>query len=91
MQHTLTPFNRHILVKKEAEQNQDNSLVLVPDDYKVAEAFTIVSIVTSSKDCRNEWLCGHKVVVPTHTIETLKLHGQEQYIVSENHVLLGFE
>ena len=84
------PFNRHLLVSKQLEQGEENkSLVLVPEEYKQREAFATVSVVTPAQDCNSQWSPGDTVIVPTHTIETLSVGGEQYHLVLENHVLMG--
>lgn len=82
------PFNRHILVSKQESKEKDG-LVLVPDEYKQVNPFTLATVVESASDCKSAWTPGTTLVVPTHAIETLSFDGKEFCLVSENHILMG--
>jgi len=85
-----TPFNRHILVSKEEAEEENKSLVLVPDEYKEQEPFAMVRVITAANDCSRQWSGGDRLIVPIHTIETLSYGSQKYSLVLENHVLMGF-
>jgi|TARA_R110001583_G_scaffold145371_1_gene297359 hypothetical protein len=82
------PFNRHILVLKQ-EAKEEDTLVLVPDEYKQKSPFTLATVVESAFDCKATWTPGTTLVVPTHAIETLSFDGKDFYLVLENHILMG--
>ena len=43
------PFNRHILVSKEDIEKENESLVLVPEEYKEQEPFAMVRVIKQRK------------------------------------------
>jgi co-chaperonin GroES (HSP10) len=85
-----TPFNRHILVSKEDVEKENESLVLVPEEYKEQEPFAMVKVIKAAQDCSREWNSGDRLIVPVHTIETLSYKAEKYSLVLENHVLIGF-
>tara|TARA_R110001583_G_scaffold85308_1_gene223498 strand:+ start:1896 stop:2186 length:291 start_codon:yes stop_codon:yes gene_type:complete len=85
-----TPFNRHILVSKEESETENESLVLVPDEYKEQEPFAVVRVITASQDCSRQWSNGERLIVPIHTIETLSYGAKKYSLVQEHFVLMGF-
>tara|TARA_R110000824_G_scaffold57546_2_gene156423 strand:+ start:53770 stop:54042 length:273 start_codon:yes stop_codon:yes gene_type:complete len=79
------PRNRHLLVEKiEREEKKRN--VLVPEDYKKVEEFTLLRVVATSPDCAITARKGEKVVVATHLIQDIDVGEESFSIVLENHI-----
>lgn len=83
------PAHRHILIQKREEiEREEESLVLVPDDYKPKlEDYTRVKILKISESCVIPASPGDELVVRGAFIEELSLDGETLYLVLENHVM----
>ena len=89
---SLNPMNRHLLVEevrtKTKEEEANESLVLVPDDYKVSSQFGSYKVLKCAKDCEKigEAFVGRKVVVENSMVQKVPLEGKTYYLVLENYV-----
>jgi len=79
----VIPVNNWVHVSVEQEQQED-TMVLLPDDYKRAESPYKVVRVASSCNGYDE---GDLVVVPTHTIQDIEVRGETIYLVLQNHIM----
>ena len=84
----VQPYNRHLLVRAQEDQ-ADEALVYVPDEYKSQAPYTSVEVIRCSPDCLKEWHPGQRLVIPTNMLLTVPHSGEEFNLVLENHVLLG--
>ena len=83
------PTHRHILVKrKEETQEKEESLVLVPEDYKARlDDYVRVTVIQASDKCTIPVRCGDELVIRDAFVEELLLDGNTFYLVLENHVM----
>ena len=83
------PTHRHILVKrKEATQEKEQSLVLVPEDYKAKlDDYVRVIVVEAAEKCTIPVRLGDELVVREAFVEELSLDGNTFYLVLESHVM----
>ena len=84
----FVPLNRHILVKREENEEPvtDRSFVL-PDDYaKPEEPYEVVEVLAASTDCKLLLGVGDKIVVERTMVNLLTVNGKEYYLVLENYV-----
>jgi co-chaperonin GroES (HSP10) len=84
----IRPVNNWLRVTPEEQDQDQDSLVLLPDDYKKAESpYTIVRVIYSS----NSYCTGNILIVPTHTIQDIEVRGDIVHLVQENYVLAVIE
>ena len=82
------PTNRHILIQKNEILPEEDSIVLLPDDYKPkVEEYVKVRILKIADNCAIEALPGDELVVREAFIEEISLDGKTFYLVLENHVM----
>ena len=84
----FVPLNRHILVKREENEEpvNDRSFVL-PDDYaKPKEPYEVVEALAAATDCKMIVNDGDRLVVERSMINTVAVGGSEYYLVLENYV-----
>jgi len=83
------PTHRHILVKrKEATQEKEQSLVLVPEDYKAKlDDYVRVIVVEAAEKCTIPVRYGDELVVREAFVEELVLDDNTFYLVLESHVM----
>ena len=66
------PVQRHIHITKE-EKSQEESLVLLPEDYKKKEdPYQVVTVVSAAYDIRFDLNPGDKVIVDAKMIQEIK-------------------
>tara|TARA_R110000824_G_scaffold67377_8_gene174578 strand:+ start:24170 stop:24454 length:285 start_codon:yes stop_codon:yes gene_type:complete len=87
----LKPLNRHLLIEKVEmeEEKQEESLVLVPDDYKLAKKSLhgVYNIIDAAEDCEKVLNCKNKKVVVDETmVQEIVLSNKTYYLVLENYV-----
>ena len=84
----FVPLNRHILVKREENEEpvNDRSFVL-PDDYeKPKDPYEVVEVLASATDCKLFIKVGDKIVVERSMVNPIAVGGSEYYLVLENYV-----
>lgn len=83
------PFNRHLLLQKvPTNEKISKTEILLPDDYKIAEAFGTYRVVDRSLDCAPVFGVGCEVVVDETMVRPMRLRGEEFHLVPENYVVL---
>jgi len=88
------PTNRHILVNPiEEEQEESNSLIMLPDDYKKQEspylACSVLAIASDSKlvDSIRQY---DTIVIERRMLQKIAMNGTEIYLVLDNYVMGRF-
>lgn len=81
----LIPKNRNLLIKVQ-EQTEEESAILLPEDYKKLEPYTVVEILNVASDCNSFTAenVGMLTVVPTHTIVNIEFGGETHSLVLES-------
>ena len=84
------PLNRHILLEFfEQEKDEEESRILVPDDYHVPKSpYGTYKVLKVADDCnsvssKNE---GQTAVVSNAMIELITVHNKEYHLILENYV-----
>ena len=84
----FVPLNRHILVKREENEEPvaDRSFVL-PDDYeKPKDPYEVVEVLAAATDCKLLVNVRDKVVVERSMVNVLVVNGATYNLVLENYV-----
>ncbi len=81
----LTPKNRNLLVKIK-ENPPEETAILLPDDYKRADPYTVVEILDVAESCNSFTPddIGKLVIIPTHTIVSIEVDGETHSLALEN-------
>jgi len=80
------PCNRYLLIERLSSPKEE-SLIALPDDFKTAEKYEKVQVLSISPDVRPPISPGQKVVVLAHMIEEIDFGEGKVYLVLENHVV----
>jgi hypothetical protein len=81
------PRNRHFLAERMKEEEEvDHPKIVLPEDYKKVEEYTLLRVLSTSPDCSVVARKGEKIVVPTHLVQDINIGEQSFSIVLENHV-----
>ena len=88
------PTNRHILVNPiEEDQEETNSMIMLPDDYKKQEspywACSVLAIASDSKlvDSIRQY---DTIVIERRMLQKIEMKGKEIYLVLDNYVMGRF-
>ena len=86
----FTPFNRHVVVDliEESEEN-GNSLVVLPTDYKKPQSpFARCLVIQSSSDCKllDEISLNDEVLVERRMLNKVDIKEYSFYLVLENYI-----
>ena len=66
-------------------EEEESTLIALPDDYKPAEKpYKVVSV---DGDPQQEYKEGDIIVVPTHIIREVEIRDNKFYLVERNHVM----
>jgi len=81
----LTPKNRNLLVKIK-ENPQEETAILLPEDYKKSDPYTVVEILDVAESCNSFTSddIGKLVIIPTHTIISVEIDGETHSLALEN-------
>jgi len=87
----VLPKNRYLLVESLKDKPEQESTILVPDDYATVnpEEHKIVKILAFSNDCAKccSYEAGQYAVVEGHMIKDVRIFDQDYQLVQENYVL----
>ena len=91
----LKPANRHLLVVPHVQQNETNTGVLLPDDYKPEEGRYIeATVIDIADDCDSQFrqlkfgtLEGNKIVIDRTMLEEVRLKEKTHFLILENYVV----
>ena len=82
------PVNRHILVRKEALPETEDSIILVPTDYKpAADKYIKVEVIKCAHSCTISLNTGDRLIVREPFIEEIVVDDETFYLVLENHIM----
>ena len=87
----FNPLNRHILIEKIEEQKstKEESLVLVPDDYKIKNSlYGLYKVLNFAPDCEKieEHHVNCNIVVNETMVEEMTIGDETYYLILENYV-----
>ena len=82
----IYPCNRFLLLQPHEEKKQQESAVLLPEDYKVKPVFSTAEVLVKSQDCKISVSVGDNVVYQTNMIEEIGINDEKYYLLLENHV-----
>jgi co-chaperonin GroES (HSP10) len=84
----ITPVNRYILIDLKKEETQEESLIVLPEDYKPAEArYIVVSAVRAATDVRFDLPPGANLVVDRSMIEEISIGDTNYNVILDNYVI----
>ena len=82
----LEPKNRHLLIHPNKDKRKE-SVVVLPDDYKVPESvYVVCDVLGVSDDCSISVSIGDTIVVERRMVQEVKAMGETNYLVLENYV-----
>ena len=69
----MKPYNRRLMVEVvEGEKAEETAFLLVPDDYKEEERYTLCKVLDSSDDISFPW---PYALIESHLIEDIEVRG----------------
>ena len=81
-------YNRHVLVELvDEEEEKQESLIALPQDYKKQESpYLVVKVLDKAEDCKTFiQVCDHVVIERRMLIE-IEIKGDKNYLVLENYI-----
>lgn len=82
-------YNRHVLVElvDDEEEEKQESLIALPQDYKKQESpYLVVKVLDKAEDCNTfVEVCDHVVIERRMLIE-IEIKGEKNYLVLENYI-----
>ena len=84
----MQPFNRHVMIKLiEKEEAKEESLVVLPTDYKKPESPHQLGVVlATADDCSLSVKDGDIVVFEKRMINKIQIEDKEHYLILENFI-----
>jgi len=81
------PKNRHLLVLPLETQEEEKSVVVLPEDYKRPQSIYIsCDVLGRASDCKVGVEVGDTIVVERRMLQEIKAAGETNYLVLENYV-----
>ncbi len=81
------PVNRYVLVE-EAKENAQESLIVLPADYKpVEERYVAVEVKEVADDVRFTLCPGTKIVIDRSMMEEIKIGATNYSVILDNYVV----
>ncbi len=82
------PVNRHILIDLDQRNDEQKSLIVLPEDYQPEQQkHSVVRVVEKSDDVKFKLLVGSKIVVDSSMIEEIVINNTTYNIILENYVV----
>ena len=82
------PVNRHLLVRKTNEGPKEESIIVLPEDYKPEEErYIMVEVLAVSEDVRFSVSTGDKLIVDRSMVEQIKIEGTNYNVILDNYVI----
>ena len=81
-------FNRHVLVELvDEEEEEQESLIALPQDYKKAEStYLVVKVLQISDECKLFLEQGDLIVIERRMLTEIEIKGEKNYLVLENYI-----
>ena len=83
----LEPKNRHLLVLPLDNEEQEKSIIVLPEDYKQPKSpYITCDVLGISEDCGIGVSIGDRIVIERRMLQEIKARGETNYLVLENYV-----
>jgi|TARA_R110001583_G_scaffold171546_3_gene325158 co-chaperonin GroES (HSP10) len=84
----FTPVNSYLSVRSVEDTEDDNSSILLPQDYRAVDSpFAVVEVVNCSGESGTLWGTGLQLVVEAHMLRDIQHNGETFTVIKENHVI----
>ena len=84
----LRPVNRHILVNYSPPQENADSGILLPDDYKPpTEDYVVVDVLAVSEDVSIRCNTDDQIVIDKKMLQEISVNHSIYYLILENYVI----
>ena len=84
---TFIPMNRHLYVKPIREEEDDNPVILLPNDFQKAEnPYVVCEVINKAEDCEISIEIGDRIIVENRMLHQIFANGDTIYIVLQNYV-----
>ena len=84
----LRPVNRHILVDYSPPQENADSGILLPDDYKPpTEDYVVVNVLAVSEDVSIRCNTDDQIVIDKKMLQEISVNHSIYYLILENYVI----
>ena len=81
------PKNRHLLVLPLEIQEEEKTMIVLPQDYKPPQStYVSCDVLGLASDCKVEIDIGDTIVVERRMLQEIKAAGETNYLVLENYV-----
>lgn len=81
-------FNRHVLVELvDEEEEKQESLIALPQDYKKTESpYLVVKVLQISDECKLYLEQGDLIVIERRMLTEIEIKSEKNYLVLENYI-----
>ena len=84
----FTQVKCYLSVRSLEDTDDDNSGILLPQDYRSVESpFAVVAVVNCSGESGTLWGTGLRIVVEAHMLRDIEHNGETFTVIKENHVI----
>ena len=84
----LTPVNNYLWVRTVESVDNEESEILLPQDYRAVDnPFAVVEVINCSGESGTLWGTGLQLVVEAHMLRDVEHNGETYTVIKENHVI----
>ena len=81
------PTNRHLYVTPIKSEEDDQSMIILPSDFKKPESpYVICDVIEKAEDCEIGVKAGDRIIVENRMLHQIFANGETIYIVLQNYV-----
>jgi len=81
-------YNRHVLIELVEEKEEERqSLIALPQDYKKTESpYMVAKVLQASDECKLFLEQGDLIVIERRMLTEIEIKGEKNYLVLENYI-----
>tara|TARA_Y100000310_G_scaffold330750_1_gene402963 strand:+ start:5059 stop:5334 length:276 start_codon:yes stop_codon:yes gene_type:complete len=84
----FTPVNNYLWVRVPQDNENEETGILLPQDYRsVEKPFAVVEVLGCSGESGTLWGTGLQIVVEAHMLRDIEHNGETFTVIKENHVI----
>ena len=83
----MKPFNRHLLIQPIAKEAEQESFVLVPDNYKPVSPYISAKVLDFADDCKLNVKKDQTIIIDNSMVQQVEINRETKFLIVENYVM----
>jgi len=83
----MKPFNRHLLIQPIAKETEQESFVLVPDNYKPVSPYISAKVLDFADDCNLNVKKDQTIIIDNSMVQQVEINRETKFLILENYVM----